>query len=49
MQQGMMIQQHRSTRAPGAATLRIVVRDAGTGSVGSVTVPFEKVPAAQRQ
>jgi len=49
MQQGMMIQQHRSPRAPGAATFRIVVRDAGTGSVGSVTVPFEKVPTAQRQ
>jgi len=47
MQQGM-IHQHRSPRAAGATTLRIVVRDAATGAVGSVTVPFDKIPAATR-
>ena len=42
MQQGM-IHQHRSQRAAGATTLRIVVRDADTGSVGSVTVPISQI------
>jgi VWFA-related protein len=44
MQQGF-IRQHRSPRAPGATVLRIVVRDADSGSVGSVTVPFDKIPS----
>ena len=43
MQQGL-IHQHRSPRSAGATTLDIVVRDAGTGAVGSITVPFEKIP-----
>jgi VWFA-related protein len=30
-------------RQPGAATLRIVVRDAATGSAGSITIPFSRV------
>lgn len=50
MQQGF-IRQHRSPREPGASVLRIVVRDADAGSVGSVTVPFDKIPtvhASQR-
>ena len=50
VQQGF-IRQHRSPRAPGASVLRIVVRDADSGSVGSVTVPFDKIPtvhASQR-
>jgi hypothetical protein len=42
MQQGM-IHQHRSQRAADATTLRIVVRDADTGSVGSVTVPISQI------
>jgi len=45
LQQGF-VRQHRSPRAPGATTLRIVVRDADSGSVGSVTVPLDKVPTA---
>lgn len=45
VQQGF-IRQHRSPRASGATYLRIVVRDADTGSVGSVTVPFDKIPTA---
>jgi len=45
-QQGM-IHQHRSPRAAGATTLRIVVRDADTGSVGSVTVPINQIGAAK--
>jgi len=39
-----IIHQHRSPRQSSATTLRIVVRDAASGSVGSVTVPFSKVP-----
>jgi VWFA-related protein len=38
-----LIHQIRFRRAADAATLRIVVRDAETGSVGSVTVPFSQV------
>lgn len=45
-QQGM-IHQHRSLRAAGATTLRIVVRDADTGAVGSVTVPIDKLGPAK--
>jgi VWFA-related protein len=46
MQQGM-IRQHRSPRVAGATVLRIVVRDADTGAVGSVTVPMDKIPVAR--
>jgi len=46
MQQNF-VRQHRSPRAPGATVLRIVVRDADSGSVGSVTVPFEKIPTVR--
>lgn len=31
------------TRAPRATTLRVVVRDASSGSIGSVTVPFSQL------
>jgi len=48
MQQGL-IRQHRSPRAPGATVLRIVVRDADSGAVGSITVPLDKVPTAHSQ
>jgi len=40
-----LIHQRRFPRQSRAATLRIVVRDAETGAVGSVTVPFSQVPA----
>jgi hypothetical protein len=38
-----IIRQQRFPRQAGAASLRIVVRDADTGSTGSVTVPFNKL------
>ena len=41
-QQGLIFQ-HRLHREPSAATLRIVVRDAGTGAIGSVTAPFNQI------
>jgi VWFA-related protein len=43
LRQGL-IHQKRFPRQPTASTLRIVVRDADSGSVGSVTVPFDQVP-----
>jgi VWFA-related protein len=45
LEQGL-IHRYRAARRPGAATLRIVVRDAASGSVGSVTVPFGQIPKA---
>ena len=33
----------RVARSPGAVTLRIVVRDVASGSVGSLTVPFSQI------
>src|SRR5262249_14976852 len=48
MQQNM-IHQHRSPRATGATILRIDVRDADTGAVGSITVPIDKIPIARQQ
>jgi VWFA-related protein len=41
-QQGLL-HRWRGPRQPSAVTFRVVVRDASTGSVGSVTVPFAKV------
>jgi len=38
-----IIRQQRFPRQPGAVNLRIVVRDAETGSTGSVTVPFDRI------
>jgi len=38
-----IIRQQRFPRQPGAVNLRIVVRDADTGSTGSVTVPFDRI------
>jgi VWFA-related protein len=38
------IQQRRLPRQAAATTLRIVVRDVDSGSVGSLTVPFSQVP-----
>jgi hypothetical protein len=38
-----MLHQRRLQRAAGATTLRIVVRDADTGAVGSVTVPLNQI------
>ncbi|HYT77084.1 MAG TPA: VWA domain-containing protein, partial [Vicinamibacterales bacterium] len=43
IQQGF-IQQRRLLRETTATTLRIVVRDVASGSVGSVTVPYSQVP-----
>lgn len=45
MEQGL-IHRYRGARQPSAATLRIVVRDATTGAVGSVTVPLSQVQPA---
>jgi hypothetical protein len=39
-----LIRQRRIVRQPAATTVRIVVRDATTGSVGSLTIPFKQVP-----
>jgi hypothetical protein len=38
-----IIHQQRFSRQPAAVSLRIVVRDANTGSTGSITVPFARV------
>jgi hypothetical protein len=38
-----LIRQHRIPRQPGATDMRIVVRDVGTGSVGSLTIPFSQI------
>jgi VWFA-related protein len=43
LEQGV-IHRYRGARQPSAKTLRIVVRDATTGAVGSVTIPFGQVP-----
>jgi len=46
-----LIRQQRIPRQPNATQMRIVVRDVGTGSVGSVTIPFSQIsgpaPAAR--
>ena len=39
-----LIRQRRFPRQPGAVSLRIVVRDVGSGSVGSLTIPFNQIP-----
>ena len=39
-----LIHQRALPRQLGAVTLRIVVREAGTGATGSLTIPFSKVP-----
>jgi VWFA-related protein len=44
-----LIRQRRILRQPAATTIRIVVRDATTGSVGSLTIPFSQIPAPQGQ
>jgi VWFA-related protein len=38
-----LIAQRRLPRGPGAVSLRIVVRDAGSGATGSLTVPFSQI------
>lgn len=43
LQQGF-IQQRRLPREATATTLRIVARDVESGTIGSVTVPFSRVP-----
>jgi VWFA-related protein len=40
-----ILSQRRMPRRTGAVSLRVVVRDAGTGSTGSVTIPFSQVPS----
>jgi hypothetical protein len=42
-QQGLM-RERRLPRQPGASTLRIVVRDVGSGAMGSLTIPFSQIP-----
>jgi hypothetical protein len=39
-----ILSQRRVPRWTGAVSLRVVVRDAGRGSTGSVTIPFSQVP-----
>ncbi len=41
-QQGLIFQ-HRVKRQPSGASLRVVVRDNGTASIGSITVPFSQI------
>jgi len=38
-----IIRQRRVPRQAGAISMRIVVRDVGSGSVGSITVPFSQI------
>ena len=35
-----LIRQRRFLRQPGAISVRIVVRDVASGSIGSLTIPF---------
>jgi VWFA-related protein len=44
-----LIRQRRILRQPAATTIRIVVRDATTGSVGSLTIPFRQIQSPQEQ
>jgi hypothetical protein len=44
-----IIRQRRVLRHPAATTIHIVVRDATTGSVGSLTIPFSRIQAPQEQ
>jgi VWFA-related protein len=44
-----LIRQRRVLRQPAATTIHIVVRDATTGSVGSLTIPFSQIHAPQEQ
>lgn len=39
-----LVRERAFARQPGAATLRIVVRDAASGSTGSITVPLNQTP-----
>ena len=45
IEQGL-IHRYRGAREPGATTLRIVVRDANTASLGSVTIPLSQIQRA---
>jgi hypothetical protein len=42
-----IIRQRRFPREPGAVNLRIVVRDVGSGSLGSLTVAFSQIAGLQ--
>jgi VWFA-related protein len=42
-EQGLIFQ-HRLHHDPGAAVLRIIVRDEASGAIGSITVPFTQRP-----
>jgi VWFA-related protein len=44
VQKGLMVER-RLPRFPEAITLRIVVRAAASGSIGSLTIPFSQIPA----
>jgi hypothetical protein len=44
-----LIRHRRILRQPAATTIHIVVRDATTGSVGSLTIPFSQIQAPQEQ
>jgi hypothetical protein len=40
-----VVRQRRVPRQAGAITMRIVVRDVGSGSVGSIAIPFSQIAA----
>jgi VWFA-related protein len=42
--QAGLIRQRRVPRQPGAFTLRVVVRDVGSGATGSLTIPLSQIP-----
>ncbi len=42
-----IIRQRRFPREPGAVNLRIVARDVGSGSLGSLTVPFSEIASTR--
>jgi VWFA-related protein len=44
-----LIRQRRIPRQSAATSVRIVVRDATTGSVGSLTIPFSQIQAPQEK
>jgi VWFA-related protein len=44
-----LIRQRRFARQPAAVTLRIVVRDVASGSIGSLTIPFSQVAQPEKR
>jgi len=44
-----LIRQRVLPRQPGAIALRVVVRDAASGSIGSLTIPFSQIPVEREK